>query len=183
MGKNILQIKTGHREKKIRTRTHESLRERASEREREKGDKEEPKARGSAKEEKKEKEGDQHREKKTNLAASQRFVPRDHQETVPSFSSPPSPNSCQLILPSGASLPCTHHSPLLFLLRGFRENTCACVFREKASSRRTDIGSSGPPYTTFLLSFSSISLRPLPPLSVRKRRGLHAKETKGCPIV
>lgn len=122
MGKNILQIKTGQG-KKI-SNAHESLREseRTSERERRV-----TKNEGGTKKKKKERKGRRsaQREKKPIwLRLSISFPGITKRPFQASLALPP-PFACQLILPSGASV------PSLPPLRGFRENTCARVFREK----------------------------------------------------
>lgn len=94
------------------------------------------------------------------MAASQHFVPRDHQETVPSFSGPArSPTFLPTYPPFWRFT--VLHSPPPFA-RISREHVRVRLSR-KASSRRTDIGSrlTHPTQRSLLVLSFSISLSPL----------------------
>lgn len=93
------------------------------------------------------------------MAASQHFVPRDHQETVPSFSGPPRFPTFLPTYPPFWRFTVLHSPPPF--ARISRKHVRVRLSR-KASSRRTDIGSrlTHPTQRSLLVLSFSISLSP-----------------------
>lgn len=168
MGKNILQIKTGHRKKKNRTRTKAWGRsEQANERRRRRVTKKNEKGGGGEiTKERKKRKAISTEEKKTNLAASQHFVPRDHQETVPSFSGPPP--SLPTFLPTYPPFWrfTVLHSPPIFCEDFARTRARASFAKSKFAPNGYRL-SSDPPYATFTARsiILYIPFAPSPPCS------------------